>query len=1076
MPQDIFITVQPFTGDNINIDVSPNMAGVHFVNGRDGIVILNKSDVNLQNVENISILGTSGYLQYQIDQLDTGYASQTEINTLSGLLAQTGSNLNSIINNLSGYSNSNFYPNTNPSGFITVANLSPYATVANLQSTGQNLQNQINNLDLNYASDLQLSQTGSNLQQQINNLYGSGFITGIDLSHLYPRSNPSGFITGVNLSNYATVSNLALTGSNLQNQINNLDLNFANQIEFDTLSGNLISTGTSLQNSINTLSSNLELTGSNLQNQINNLDNTYATDIALSQTGQSLNQQINNLSGSSVLLYGTQFIEGNKIFRGEVRIKDLYVTGTETIVNTTNTNVGNNYILLNATGGAIDAGIFIVTGSGLTGVNDIGAIIGYDVPANRWVFGNTSRGSDLINLEKIAGISDLTNYSGFANNQYSTISNLAITGSTLQSSINAVASNLATTGQSLNTIITNYSGFVNNNFAQITGLNQSYRNLYISDTIGDDFTARIGSINLPYKTAQAAWNAISSSLPSASYILNFYGNTSTTTNYSINVGNIDWPSNVGVRGIGPGPIQLTITHDSIGPSTANGKNFNITDWGYQSISLLITSIGGNWAGGLPMNGGNGGDITLKNCLFNTITTQGGAASSSNRWGVFGSVNFDNCKGQVLNLNVGSNGIGPVSSTPSLTFINSDFSINSTATNIPGTHIIRNSNINFPQFDFVNSNRYYKNATDTRTNTYYIDTAILSGNRFIKNFQISDSAILSGNLTGIVLHDNITGRLKSGYRQGAFVADFASGIYLYPFIESPNLVYNTGNQNISGIKNFISRPQVNGIGVVLQTENDPKYYYVNNQSIVTYENPIYNVNFDGANEIKGAYTSGDVSLNGKTWSIVEGLIGTEAGEILSAPRSLRLRGFGISQFLLQNPLAYGLSNFTFDYRRYSTDLQATWNVDYDINQSNTWINVGSFTAGATTQTFTGNVNATGNIRVRIVSTLAGTNTRRVNLDNFVFNPNYTNLIDNPLLGSKFLCDTSSGSFTFPLPTGIVTGYYYIFTDPYKNWATNNLILSGNNNVIESDGNLFTGDINGAEMKSIFVGSNIGWRVI
>jgi len=47
--------------------------------------------------------------------------------------------------------------------------------------------------------------------------------TGILLSgEAYPSNNPSGFITGVNLSNYATNSNLSLTGANLNNKINSL--------------------------------------------------------------------------------------------------------------------------------------------------------------------------------------------------------------------------------------------------------------------------------------------------------------------------------------------------------------------------------------------------------------------------------------------------------------------------------------------------------------------------------------------------------------------------------------------------------------------------------------------------------------------------------------------------------------------------------------------------------------------------------------------------------------------------------------------------------------------------------------
>ena len=47
--------------------------------------------------------------------------------------------------------------------------------------------------------------------------------TGVLLSgEAYPSNNPSGFITGVNLSNYATNSNLSLTGANLDNKINSL--------------------------------------------------------------------------------------------------------------------------------------------------------------------------------------------------------------------------------------------------------------------------------------------------------------------------------------------------------------------------------------------------------------------------------------------------------------------------------------------------------------------------------------------------------------------------------------------------------------------------------------------------------------------------------------------------------------------------------------------------------------------------------------------------------------------------------------------------------------------------------------
>ena len=44
----------------------------------------------------------------------------------------------------------------------------------------------------------------------------------------------------------------------------------------------------------------------------------------------------------------------------------------------------------------------------------------------------------------------------------------------------------------------------------------------------------------------------------------------------------------------------------------------------------------------------------------------------------------------------------------------------------------------------------------------------------------------------------------------------SGKFAYE-VSAPNLVYNTGDQNIGGNKNFYSRPTVNGTGVLLSGE-------------------------------------------------------------------------------------------------------------------------------------------------------------------------------------------------------------------------------------------------------------------
>jgi hypothetical protein len=74
--------------DVIIVQTSESTAPVQSVNGKIGFVHLDKSDVGLSNVDNLSITGVSGYLQDQINQLDTGYASQVEIDTLSGIFDQ----------------------------------------------------------------------------------------------------------------------------------------------------------------------------------------------------------------------------------------------------------------------------------------------------------------------------------------------------------------------------------------------------------------------------------------------------------------------------------------------------------------------------------------------------------------------------------------------------------------------------------------------------------------------------------------------------------------------------------------------------------------------------------------------------------------------------------------------------------------------------------------------------------------------------------------------------------------------------------------------------------------------------
>jgi hypothetical protein len=234
-------------------------------------------------------------------------------------------------------------------------------------------------------------------------------------------------------------------------------------------SSNLATTGSTLQSSVNTLTNNLATTGS-----------TLSTNLAT--TGSTLTTQINNLSGVSVLTYGNQTIDGIKTFRNSVYIHDLYVTGTEFIANVQNNFIESPYILLNLTGGAVDGGIFFVTGTGLTGVNDYGPILGFD-HTSKFKFGVARRSDDLSVLNDIAAVQDITNYSGFVNNKYATILNLESTGQNLQQQINNINSSGFITGVDLSNYYTkdNPSGFITginlSNYATTGQLSQASGNL-----------------------------------------------------------------------------------------------------------------------------------------------------------------------------------------------------------------------------------------------------------------------------------------------------------------------------------------------------------------------------------------------------------------------------------------------------------------------------------------------------------------------------------------------------------------------------------------------------------------------
>lgn len=175
---------------------------------------------------------------------------------------------------------------------------------------------------------------------------------------------------------------------------------------------------------------------------------------------------------------------------------------------------------------------------------------------------------------------------------------------------------------------------------------------------------------------------------------------------------------------------------------------------------------------------------------------------------------------------------------------------------------------------------------------------------------------------------------------------------------------------------------------------------------------YLVNFEGPGETKTGYASGTVTLSGLQWNMTEALIGTDAADFKNGLRSTRIRGYGLSAITMLENKTNGIGTISFLYRRYGTDAQVDWKVEFSDDDGSTWTQIGSaFTAPASdvVQTFTEVVEVPGDIRVRIKrATESGTANRRLNIDDIL------------------ITDYSGGTTTVATPTFNPPGGTYITT--------------------------------------------------
>lgn len=145
---------------------------------------------------------------------------------------------------------------------------------------------------------------------------------------------------------------------------------------------------------------------------------------------------------------------------------------------------------------------------------------------------------------------------------------------------------------------------------------------------------------------------------------------------------------------------------------------------------------------------------------------------------------------------------------------------------------------------------------------------------------------------------------------------------------------------------------------------------------------YGSGFEGL--AKTSYAASNVSVAGIDWEFTEALIASgDANDFKNGLQSVRLRGFGSSALTMLADLPGGIGTISFQHRRYASDQQIAWVVEYSTNQGGAWTEAGRFTPGVNVATFsvTPNVSAPARIRIR-AAVQTGADNRRANIDDLV----------------------------------------------------------------------------------------------
>jgi Na+-transporting NADH:ubiquinone oxidoreductase subunit NqrA len=819
----VYITGNQTISGNKTFDVAPIVSGNKLITGLDlssyatnadllttGFTLDNKINslsgyVNSQSTSG-QVFNTGSILDNKINSL-SGYVNSQDI-VFSGQIASTGSNLYSSILSLSGlftgytgFLDSNFASDTQlfTTGSILDSKINSLSGYVNSQdvvfsgqtfNTGSRLDSKINSLS-GYVDSKSITlpttivyttgnQTISGTKTFVENtifgdpsqgdflvisgntftIYGSGNFT----SGLFVNGNP--VLTGVDLSSYATNANLFITGFTLDNKINSL----SGYVNAQSTSGQVFNTGSVLDNKINSLSGYVNsqdvifsgqtsLTGSILDNKINslsglfttytgNLDTTFASDIQLFNTGSNLDNKINSLSGyvnsQDAVFSGQTFNTGSRL-DNKINALSGYVNSQTTSGQIFNTgSILDNKI--NALSGYVNSQDIVFSGqtfnTGSRLDNRINALSGYTNSQNIILSGQiAATGSSLHN--SILSLSGLfTGYTGNLDANFATDAQLFATGSTLDNKIN-----------SLSGLFTTYTGSLDTTFASDAQLFATGSTL---DNKINSLSGYVNSQNIIFSGQTATTGSLLDNK------INSLSGVSVLTFGDQNIyGNKNFLNNISVSGTG---IFNAIDLNNVDTLNLSGVDISITN---ANVSLTNR----------PTVNGTG--VALIGELINT-----GSLLDNKINALSGYVNSQDTLFS-----------GQTSSTGSIL----DNKINSLSGYVSGISAggLLPSTIVYTTGDQLISG-----------NKTFLNNISVSGTGNFNNVRVSsiDKLFLSG------IDILITGNSSINVYNPIYISGNAVLTGVLPTTQSiSNVVYTTGNQLISGNKTFLNNIAVSGTG-------------------------------------------------------------------------------------------------------------------------------------------------------------------------------------------------------------------------------------------------------------------------